>query len=265
MTMDVKDASTWKNVNELHIKDAGVWKPVNQGYVKDGGVWKQFFNTVIEIDGTSSSAVISYPTNPYTYSNVNVQSTGSSKQVLIQYYNNVAQTAPSSASLNGNALTIEGQIGNSSVYPTSWRAGQLRRNSDFSSSNSSLQLYMNYTDGEWAYYFPLSVYNRQSTSGPYQSKAVGLNGVTSVNANIDVPAGGFAIASIHTVYAYDIYPFVGASGWTMTGSQNDPSTGQIDDAVWYQINNTASLQNMVFSASWTGATAGHLLLWSYEG
>lgn len=44
MSMSVRDAGTWKAVNELHVKDAGTWKSVQKGWVRDAGVWKEFFS-----------------------------------------------------------------------------------------------------------------------------------------------------------------------------------------------------------------------------
>jgi hypothetical protein len=43
MTLHIKDAGTWKTVNNVYVKDAGVWKEVNEIYIKDAGVWKNAF------------------------------------------------------------------------------------------------------------------------------------------------------------------------------------------------------------------------------
>lgn len=45
MSVHVRDAGTWKQVNGLWVRDAGTWKEVSTGYVKDGGVWKEMYSS----------------------------------------------------------------------------------------------------------------------------------------------------------------------------------------------------------------------------
>ena len=42
MTLHVKDAGTWKTVNNVYVKDSGTWKEATYAYVKDAGTWKAF-------------------------------------------------------------------------------------------------------------------------------------------------------------------------------------------------------------------------------
>jgi len=46
MTLHVRDAGSWKEVNELSVRDAGAWKDVQEAWVRDGGTWKQFFTAL---------------------------------------------------------------------------------------------------------------------------------------------------------------------------------------------------------------------------
>lgn len=54
----VKDASTWKEVDNLYVKDAGTWKTVQTGWIKSSGTWTKFFEAVLRL-------VISSNTNNY--------------------------------------------------------------------------------------------------------------------------------------------------------------------------------------------------------
>lgn len=40
MTIEVKNAGTWSQANDIRIKDGGTWKQVQQVWKKDGGTWK---------------------------------------------------------------------------------------------------------------------------------------------------------------------------------------------------------------------------------
>lgn len=40
MSINVKDAGTWKEVLEVYVKDAGTWKTCLDVYIKDAGTWK---------------------------------------------------------------------------------------------------------------------------------------------------------------------------------------------------------------------------------
>jgi hypothetical protein len=52
MSLYIKNAGSWKNINKIFVKDANLWKTVSKGWIKDGGVWKQFFSSAITITGT---------------------------------------------------------------------------------------------------------------------------------------------------------------------------------------------------------------------
>lgn len=58
MSLNVKDAGTWKEVLEVYVKDSGTWKACKDVYVNDSGTWK----SVLYQAGSSS-----YST-PGTYS-----------------------------------------------------------------------------------------------------------------------------------------------------------------------------------------------------
>lgn len=87
MTMHVKDAAAWKELQELHVKDAGTWKQVQEGWVKDAGTWKQYFaNLAVSASGTSITkfifslgstvyAVLEINSNGLEYSNATATST----------------------------------------------------------------------------------------------------------------------------------------------------------------------------------------------
>jgi len=61
MTAHVRDAGSWKEIQEIHVRDAGTWKDVQEGWVRDGGVWRQFFSaeTVLLTNRTISAFAIS--------------------------------------------------------------------------------------------------------------------------------------------------------------------------------------------------------------
>jgi len=75
MTMHVKQAGVWKQVNEFNVKQSGVWKDVNSGFVKEGGVWKQFFSSVVSVNvsatvGGSPIYSIDETASPNAYINI---------------------------------------------------------------------------------------------------------------------------------------------------------------------------------------------------
>jgi len=58
MTLHVRDAGSFKEVDELTVRDAGSWKSVQEAWVRDAGSWKQFFSaqTVVLTDRIVSSS-----------------------------------------------------------------------------------------------------------------------------------------------------------------------------------------------------------------
>lgn len=58
MTTYVRDAGTWKQLENIYVKDAGTWKQVKEAYVRNGGSWQRVHLRVLDL--TISSNVANY-------------------------------------------------------------------------------------------------------------------------------------------------------------------------------------------------------------